>query len=159
MKLHGGLAASLVTALWVGCAGFPIGSSGLLDTSRTGKVYDINIMGNEITPKKLSVQPGDEIRWVNHRTAPVQVAFTDPLDVHKLSCERKFAQLTGIRHSTKIGANDSASLCFASPGALTFMVRMEGNVPGNEIIETGSIQVEFNPAASTQDKGSEVSKR
>ena len=141
------LAASFAAMLWVGCAGMPIGSSGLHDTSRTGKVYDINITGNEITPKELAVQPGDEIRWVNHRTLPVQLAFTDPLERHKLSCERHFAGLTGVTHSTKIGANDSASLCFATPGVLTFMARMEDNVPGNETIATGSIEVAPGAAA------------
>jgi plastocyanin len=159
MKLRGGFAASLTAILLAGCSSMPLGSSGLHDTSRTGKVHDITIMGNEVTPKKITVQPGDEIRWVNHRTAPVRVTFTDPLEQQKLSCQRNFAHMTGLKHSTKIGASESASLCFASPGTLTYMVRMEESVPGKELIDTGSIEVTSAPSAGTQSKGQEISQR
>jgi plastocyanin len=164
MQFRSAITASLAFAILSalsGCTAVPLGSSGLHDTSRTGKVHDINIIGNEVAPKKIVVQPGDEIRWVNHRTAPVRVAFTDPLD-QKLSCERNFAMMTGLRHTTKIGANDSASLCFAGPGMLIYMVRMEANVPGNEIIDSGSIEIAFaqgSGAPEETDKHSELSKR
>jgi plastocyanin len=164
MHCHRGIAASLTVATFAAlsaCSTVPLGSSGLHDTSRTGKVHDIHIVGNEISPKKVVVQPGDEIRWVNHRTAPVRVAFTDPLD-QKLSCERNFAMMTGLRHTTKIGANNSASLCFAGPGMLIYMVRMEANVPGNEIIDSGSIEIALaqnSGAPEGSDKHSEISKR
>jgi plastocyanin len=161
MRLGAMTAASLTLVAWSvlnGCTGVPLGSSGLHDTSRTGKVHDINIVGNEVTPKEVVVQPGDEIRWVNHRTAPVRVAFTDLLD-QKLSCERNFALRTGLRHTTKIGANDSASLCFAGPGMMIYMVRMEANGPGNEIIDSGSIEVGLGDTLGTPQKGSEISKR
>src|SRR5919106_1408135 len=134
MKLSGRIATSLTTALLVGCAGMPW-SSGLHDTSRTGRVHDIKITADEVTPKKITVQPGDEIRWVNHRTAPVSIAFTDPLD-QKLTCQRHFAQMTGRGHTTTIAPNESASLCFTGPGVLTYMARMEANVPGHEIIDS-----------------------
>ena len=159
MKPSGGVAISLTAALLVGCAGMPLGSSGLYDTSRTGRVHDIKIGSDQVTPKKITVQPGDEIRWVNHRTSPVNIAFTDPLD-RKLTCERHFAQMTGLGHSTKIAPNQSASLCFAGPGSVTYTARMEANVPGNEIIDSGSIEI-----VSGQDedvigeKRSETSKR
>lgn len=144
--------ASLV--LLAGCAGLNLGSTGLHDTSRTGKVHDINIVGNEITPTKIVVQPGDEIRWVNHRTGSVRVAFTDPLD-QKLSCERNF----GIGHSTRIDANGAASLCFLGPGTVNYMVRMEASVPGNEIIVPGSIEIAMKPGTAAESKSTELSQR
>jgi plastocyanin len=154
-----GITATVALLSVMGCTSVPLGrSTGLHDTSRTGKVHDINIMGSEVVPKKIVVLPGDEIRWVNHRTAPVRVAFTDPLE-QKLSCERNFAMMTGLRHTTKIGANDSASLCFAGPGTLIYMVRMEANVPGNEIIDSGSIEIASTASAGEPDKISELSKR
>ena len=159
MKLRGPVATSLTVALLAGCSGMPLGSSGLYDTSRTGKVYDIRIASDQVMPKKITVQPGDEIRWVNHRTAPVSIAFTDPLD-QKLTCERHFAQMTGLGHSTKIAPNQSASLCFAGPGSLTYMARMEANVPGNEIIDSGSIEiVSGQPEGTSGEKSPEISKR
>jgi plastocyanin len=157
MKLSGRVATSLTAALLVGCSGMPLGSSGLYDTSRTGKVHDIKIAPDEVTPKKITVQPGDEIRWVNHRTAPVSIAFTDPLD-QKVTCERHFAQMTGLGHTTKIPPNESASLCFAGPGVLTYMARMEANVPGKEIIDSGSIEIVSGQGVSG-DKSAEISKR
>jgi plastocyanin len=161
MPFRPAIAASLALTLsaLTGCTA--MGSSGLHDTSRTGKIHDINIIGNEVTPKKVVVHPGDEIRWVNHRMAPVRVAFTDPLD-QKLSCERNFAMMTGVRHTTKIDANESASLCFAGPGMMIYMVRMEAAVPGNEIIDSGSIEIAFSQspdAPEGPDKHPEFSKR
>jgi plastocyanin len=165
MQLNAMTAASLTLVGWSvlsGCTGVPLGSSGLHDTSRTGKVHDISIVGNEVTPKKVVVHPGDEIRWVNHRNASVRVAFSDPLD-QKLSCERNFAMMTGLRHTTKIGANDSASLCFAGPGMLIYMVRMEANIPGNESIDSGSIEVASADTSeqpgTLPEKTSDISKR
>jgi plastocyanin len=157
MKLSGRIATSLTTALLVGCAGL---GSGLHDTSRTGKVHDIKITSDEVTPKKITVQPGDEIRWVNHRTAPVSIAFTDPLD-RKLTCERHFAHMTGPGHTTTIAPNESASLCFAGPGVLTYMARMEANVPGHEILDTGLIDIVSgqDEGVSEDKKSSEISKR
>jgi plastocyanin len=152
MKLSGPIATSLTAALLVGCAGMP-GSSGLLDTSRTGKVHSIKIAADEVTPKKITVQPGDEIRWVNHSLGPVSIAFTDPLD-QKLTCERHFAQKTGPGHTTTIQPNESASLCFAGPGAQRYIARMEANVPGHEILDSGSIDI-----VSGQGEGVDVEKR
>jgi len=136
-----------VLAVLAGCAGLKLGATGLHDTSRTGKVHDINIVGNEITPANIVAQPGDEIRWVNHRTASIRIAFTDPLH-QKLSCERNF----GIGHSTRIEANDAASLCFLTPGTLKYMVRMEASVPGNEIIVPGSIEIATSLAIGEQNQ-------
>jgi plastocyanin len=159
MNLSGQVAASLTMALLVGCSGMPLGSSGLYDTSRTGRVHDIKIAADQVTPKKITAQPGDEIRWVNHRNAPVSITFTDPLD-QKLNCERHFAQMTGLGHATKIAPNEYASLCFASPGILTYMARMEANVPGNEIIDAGSIEIVSGQGESVSgDKNAEISKR
>jgi plastocyanin len=158
MNLSGRVATSLTAALLVGCAG--LGSSGLHDTSRTGRVHDIKITADEVTPKKITVQPGDEIRWVNHRTAPVSIAFTDPLD-QKLTCQRQFAQMTGPKHTTTIQPNEAVSLCFAGPGVLTYMARMEANVPGHEILDSGTIDVVSGQeeVVSGDKKSAEISKR
>jgi plastocyanin len=138
MKLSGPIATSLTAALLVGCSGMPLGSSGLHDSSRTGRVHDIRITTDGVTPKKITVQPGDEIRWVNHRSAPVSIAFTDPLD-QKLTCERHFARITGLGRTTNIAANESASLCFAGPGVLTYKARMDHE--SHEILDSGSIDI------------------
>jgi plastocyanin len=158
------IAKGMLTAIFLvaGCShGVPFFSSGLHDTSRTGKVVDVNIVGEEVTPKKVTVRPGDEVRWVNHRTGKIEVAFTDPLDDRKLSCERNF----GVRYSSTIGASESASLCFASPGTLTYVVRMQANVPGSEVIDSGTIEVSTDAGRegasekTAGDKGAEVSRR
>jgi plastocyanin len=158
MTLREVMVASLSLALVAGCAGVKFSSlTGLHDTSRTGKVHDVKIVGNEITPQKIQVQPGDEIRWVNHRNKPAQIAFTDPLD-QKLSCQRNFIGMSGITHETKIDGNDSASLCFLGPGTLHYTARMEADVPGNEIIASGTVEIESSQVPSMHDK-TELSQR
>jgi plastocyanin len=161
MKLRELMFASLslaLVAVVAGCAGLKFSSpNGLHDTSRTGKVHDVKIVGNEITPQKIQVQPGDEIRWVNHRNKPVQIAFTDPLD-QKLSCQRNFLGMRGMTHETKIDGNESASLCFLSPGTLNYTARLEADVPGNEIISSGSVEIGSGQSVHTSDRSTELSR-
>lgn len=132
-----GIVALLSLLVLMGCATpFP-------DSSRTGRIHDVNIE-NDVAPTELTVAIGDEIRWVNHRPGRVSLYFLNDVQKH-LSCERGFYSRWVTRESSLISPFQGASLCFSAVGVYKYIVRMEANVPGGEIIENGSILVVETP--------------
>ena len=109
-------------------------------TSRTGAVHDIRVIeGPE--PADLTVNIGDEVRWVNARTLPIRVDLLDIKSEH-VSCGRGFFNLIGmIQDSATIKANESASLCFTKAGVLSYNIRMESALPGGKTIVSGVVRI------------------
>ena len=104
--------------------------------TRSGDVKDI-IIGDNLSSGEVVVSPGDEVRWVNKRTAPVRVIFLDPMADKQLSCKNNFGGLMTPSNTAKLATNETASACFRDPGYFRYTVRMEsagmageGNVPG-----------------------------
>jgi len=134
--IHGVLpqaALALGVILGMGCA------MSIPNTSRTGSIHDITIE-QEILPVEASANIGDEVRFVNHRTAAVKVIFLEG-DLDKVSCQRGFRSMGVMREAAKIAPGDAASICFNKPGFYSYTVRITENVPGGETIRSGSIQV------------------
>jgi plastocyanin len=110
----------------------------------TGRIHDIQI-SDRINPEEIQVHIGDEVRWVNARSAPVKIVFIDPLK-ENVSCQNGFvtgrfsreARATSI---TTIDANQFASLCFSAPGLYRYTARMESPLPGGEKNEPGTVRV------------------
>ena len=121
----------------------------LKHSTRTGKIYDIKI-GDQLMPQKLSVHPGDEVRWVNSRSAPIKIVFVDVIK-DRVSCEHGFitgGAVTGMfsedatkARITTVQPDDFASLCFATPGMYVYNARMESPTPGGEKNLEGVVQV------------------
>ena len=109
-------------------------------TSRTGAVHDIRVIeGPE--PADLTVNIGDEVRWVNARTLPIRVDLLD-IEAERVSCGRGFFNLIGrIQDSATIKANESASLCFTKAGVLNYNIRMESALPGGKTIVSGVVRI------------------
>ncbi len=111
------LGALLLTAA---CAGLPT-------ASQTGAVHDVLIKEEELAPHELIVQAGDEIRWINQRTAPVWVYFyKDSLD--EVVCQRGFSYFWGVEEFAKIEPTQSVSVCFAHVDAISYRVQREATV-------------------------------
>ena len=108
--------------------------------SRSGEIHTVNIE-QDIHPADLIVNIGDEVRWVNHRTLPVQLDLVG--DVHDgLSCERGFSNFLGMKaESTTIKANESAAACFSKVGVIKYNLRMDSALPGGKAITSGTVQV------------------
>lgn len=104
--------------------------------TRTGAIHDIRI-GEAIAPPQITVKPGDEVRWVNTRSAPGQIVFMDTL-VNRVSCHHKFSG----KDSTPLQPNEYISLCFSSPGTYKYIARMGAPVPGGEKNLSGIVQVQ-----------------
>ena len=80
-------------------------------------VKDI-IIREDVAPATLTVNPGDEIRWINKRQGDARVVFLDPV-TEMLSCQRNFGGLMGgdrNQYTAKLSSNDSASSCFRRAG-------------------------------------------
>ena len=104
--------------------------------TRSGDVKDI-IIGDNLSSGEVVVSPGDEVRWVNKRTAPVRIVFLDPVSDKQFSCKNNFGGLMTPSNTAKLATNETASACFRDPGYFRYTVRMEsagmtgeGNVPG-----------------------------
>jgi plastocyanin len=119
--------------MMVGCAGTPM-------TTRTGAVHDIKIEEG-LTPSVLTVQVGDEVRWVNHRTMPVRIDFLDGA-IDDVSCRRGFSNWLGMKQeSFTLEQNETASVCFSKAGLVTYNVRMDSALPGGKHIVPGEIRI------------------
>jgi plastocyanin len=127
--------AVLVTS---GCHTSPLTSQNrdLAQFTRTGAIHDIRI-GESISPAELTVRPGDEVRWVNSRSAGGHIVFTDSLR-DRVSCQHRFSG----KDSTRVDPNEYVSLCFSSPGTYKYIARMGSPVPGGEKNLSGLVVVQ-----------------
>ena len=130
----------------VGCVSHPP----FPESSLTGKLFEVKI-GESVTPKMVIAKRGDEVRWVNTRSVPVDIIFAQSQD-EMISCQKGFAStgwgyLFGSSESESIvvatvHTNDSASLCFAIPGTYDYTVRTEIAPSGHAARITGSVTIE-----------------
>ena len=123
--------------------------------TRTGDVKDI-IIGDTLSAAEVSVNPGDEVRWVNKRTAPVQIFFLDPVANDKLSCKNNIGGWMTRSDTAKLATNESASACFRDVGQVRYTVRMASAFPTGEMNVPGVIRVggkQGDAAAQTREQG------
>jgi plastocyanin len=114
--------------------------SSLPEMSRTGAIHTVSIE-RDLSPSDLLVNPGDEVRWVNHRKMPVRLEFVG-LEKRDLSCEHGATTfMGGIPEAVMIKPNQAVSLCFVKPGAVSYNARMDSALPGGESIAPGVIRV------------------
>jgi len=108
--------------------------------TRTGDVKDI-IIGDTLASGEITVNTGDEVRWVNKRTAPVRIVFLDPMSDKQLSCKNNFGGVMTPSDTAKLATNETASACFRDPGYVRYTVRMESALTTGEINVPGVIKV------------------
>ena len=123
----------LLLLLVLGCQGMPT-------VTRSGDVKDI-IIGEKLSSAEVVVSPGDEVRWINKRTAPVRIVFLDQGAHKQLSCKNNFGGLMTPSNTAKLAMNESASACFRDPGYFRYTVRMESGLTTGEINVPGVIKV------------------
>lgn len=131
----------------VGCAGSP---PPFPESSLTGGLFEVKI-GESLTPKAVTAKQGDEVRWVNMTSGPVDIALMQSQD-DLISCQKGFAspgwgylfqssELEFLLVAT-VHPNNSASLCFAIPGTYAYTVRTKTAATGRVTRITGSITIE-----------------
>ena len=136
---------------------FVLGCQATPTVTRSGDVKDI-IIGDNLASGEVAVSPGDEVRWVNKRTAPVRIVFLDPVSDKQLSCRNNFGGLMTPNDTAKLATNETASVCFRDPGYFRYTVRMESanmtgerNVPG--VIKVGGQSGQAAGQTSDQNRG------
>jgi len=121
--------------------------------TRSGEVKDI-IIGDNLSSEEIVVSPGDEVRWVNKRTAPVRIIFLDPLSDKQLSCKNHFGGLMTPSNTAKLATNETASACFRDPGYFRYTVRMESASMTGERNVSGTVKVGGQSTGQTSDPNS-----
>jgi hypothetical protein len=136
---------------------FVLGCQGTPTVTRTGDVKDI-IIGDNLTSGDIAVSPGDEVRWVNKRTAQVRVVFIDAVLDKQLSCKNNFGGWMTPSDTAQLATNETASVCFRDAGTFRYTVRMESarttgelNVPG--VIKVGGQGGQAVGQTSDQNRG------
>jgi len=126
--------------LWAVLLFLPLGCESLPTVTRTGDVKDI-IIGEKLSSAELLVSPGDEVRWINKRTAPVRVVFLDQVPNSRVSCKDNFGGWMTRSDTAKLDTNETASVCFRDPGYVRYTVRMKSAAPSGEINVPGVVKV------------------
>jgi len=108
--------------------------------TRTGDVKDV-IIGDSLASGEITVNPGDEVRWVNKRGAPVRVILIDPVSDKQVSCKSNFGGWMTSSDTAQLSTNETASICFRDAGTFRYTVRMESGLATREINVPGAIQV------------------
>ncbi len=119
---------------------FVVGCQGMPTVTRTGDVKDIMI-GDDLTSGYIAVSPGDEVRWINKRTAPVRIVFLDPEWDNQLSCKNNFGGLMTRSDTAQLGTNETASVCFRDAGTFRYTVRLESDRASGELNVSGVVKV------------------
>ena len=135
---------------------FVLGCQGTPTVTRTGDVKDI-IIGDNLTSGDIAVNAGDEVRWINKRTAPVRIVFLDPALDKQLSCKNNIGGWMTPSDTARLATNETASACFRDPGYFRYTVRLESALTTGEINVPGVIKVggqSGQAAAQTRDQNS-----
>jgi plastocyanin len=110
------------------------------ETSRT--VREIQI-GDTVQPQTLYAKPGEEIRWQNVRSSPVNLGFLTTSLLKELSCQKGIVTLFGeVKDFVSIPPQESVSVCFVRPGELKYNVWLNPENPRGAITPTATIRVE-----------------
>jgi len=119
---------------------FVLGCQGTPTVTRTGDVKDI-IIGDDLSSREIAVSPGDEVRWINKRTAPLRIIFIDPVLDKQLSCKNNFGGWMTPSDTAHLATNETASLCFRDSGTFRYTVRMESAKTTGELNVSGVVKV------------------
>ena len=119
---------------------FVLGCQGTPTVTRTGDVKDV-IIGDDLSSREIAVNTGDEVRWINKRTAPVRIVFLDPVSDKQMSCKNNVGGWMTPSDTAKLGKNETASACFRDPGYFRYIVRMESALTTGDINVQGVIKV------------------
>ena len=119
---------------------FVLGCQATPTVTRTGDVKDI-IIGDDLSSKEIAVNTGDEVRWINKRTAPVRIVFLDPVSDKQMSCKNNVGGWMTPSDTAKLDKNETASACFRDPGYFRYIVRMESGLSTGDINVQGVVKV------------------
>jgi len=118
--------------------------------SLTGRIVEVTV-GESLTPTAVTAKPGDEVRWVNTTSIPVDISFDQTLD-GIVSCEKGFASagwgyIFGSSEPdflviARLHGRDYVSLCFSAPGTYSYELRTNKTATGKATRIGGTVRIE-----------------
>ena len=124
----------LAAVIGSGCASKP-------DSRLTGTIKYFNIR-NEVMPRHLTVQVGDEVRWQNLNQHAVRLRMLEEHGDDLFVCDKGFSQLGVVQDTVTIAPQQYVSLCFSKAATLRFNVWLDADDPQGAMTPTGTIRVE-----------------
>ncbi|MBD0316600.1 MAG: hypothetical protein ICV75_07905 [Nitrospiraceae bacterium] len=116
------------------------GHSPTIEPPRTVRQVEI---GDTVQPQLLYAKPGEEVRWRNVRSAPVNLGFLTTSLLKDLSCQNGVVTMFGeVKDFISIPPQTSVSVCFVRPGELKYNVWLNPENPRGAITPTATIRVE-----------------
>jgi plastocyanin len=97
--------------------------------SRSGRTAVVRITEEGLSPRDITVQPGDEVRLLNGRNRPAWIYFGRDRPT-ELSCRRGFSFFWGVEEVAKVRPGESASVCFSAPGEYGYWVQSQPTEQG-----------------------------
>jgi hypothetical protein len=117
----------------VGCAQTSPSAS-----SASGRIHFV-VIEDGVSDNDVQARAGEEVRWVNVRTAPVSVIFNE-LQHGDVSCEHGFSNSTNAHMAAVILPDHNASLCFSAVGRRTYRV-LDAHRPSVELNREAAVEV------------------
>jgi plastocyanin len=118
--------------------------------TRTGHVKEV-VITEDVSPQALTVNAGDEIRWINERQGNVRVVFLDPV-TEMLSCQRNFGGSIN-EYAAELGPNETASACFKKPGEIKYVVRAQSLASAGLQNMAGALSITGSEQAKAEQEG------
>lgn len=118
-----------------------IGGCGTPSLSKHNTVREVRI-GEEVTPRLLQVQRGDEVRWQNQLERPVQVGILNTKWQDDIVCQKGFRRFGQIDDLVTIPPHSYVSLCFSKPGTIRYNVWLDPKNLTGSMSPTSTIHVD-----------------
>jgi hypothetical protein len=98
-----------------------------------------------VTPSRLDVHIGDEVRWQNLRDEPVTISLLSHLSGSSVSCQTGFSRFGSFDDTATIPPNAYVSLCFTRAGSIHYNVWLDTKDPLRSMTPTAKIIVSARP--------------
>ncbi|MFO0707922.1 MAG: hypothetical protein U0412_13840 [Nitrospira sp.] len=109
------------------------------------RTHAITIL-DTVSPQRLYVQVGEEVRWKNLRNHPVHISLLTPLASDGVSCATGFSHWGVLNDTATIQPNAYASLCFVKAGSVQYNVWLNPDDPLRSMTPTANIIISANPS-------------
>lgn len=135
--------ATRLVGLFIG-AGLLAACAAATPGTAPARTHYIHIQ-DTVSPQRLDVHVGDEVRWRNLRSAPVRISLLNQLSGSGVSCQTGFSRFGSLDDTATIPPNAYVSLCFARTGSIQYNVWLTLEDPLRSMTSTAKIIVSARP--------------
>ena len=121
------------TGLLTACAAASLGTTPV-------RTHYIHIQ-DAVSPQRLDVHIGDEVRWQNLRNEPVKISLLSHLSGSGVSCQTGFSRFGSLDDTATIPPNAYVSLCFARAGSIQYNLWLKPEDPLRSMTPTAKIVI------------------